>query len=78
MGAFEFKLPSSLTTSAATAGDDSYKGHFLQGMLATLLATPCTAPFTGTAVAFALAAESSVILLILPRLGWYGAATVYL
>ncbi|MRJ44512.1 thioredoxin family protein [Idiomarina loihiensis] len=69
MGAFEFKLPSSLTTSAATAGDDSYKGHFLQGMLATLLATPCTAPFLGTAVAFALAAESSVILLIFAALG---------
>ncbi|MGM7448182.1 suppressor for copper-sensitivity B [Idiomarina loihiensis] len=69
MGAFEFKLPSSLSTSAATAGDDSYKGHFLQGMLATFLATPCTAPFLGTAVAFALAAESSVILLIFAALG---------
>jgi suppressor for copper-sensitivity B len=69
MGAFEFKLPSSLSTSAATAGDDSYKGQFLQGMLATLLATPCTAPFLGTAVAFALAAESSVILLIFAALG---------
>ena len=69
MGAFEFKLPSALSTSAATAGDDSYKGHFLQGMLATVLATPCTAPFLGTAVAFALAAESSVILLIFAALG---------
>ncbi|MFD2631152.1 protein-disulfide reductase DsbD family protein [Idiomarina piscisalsi] len=69
MGAFEFRLPSSLSTSAATAGDDSYKGHFLQGMLATVLATPCTAPFLGTAVAFALAAESSVILLIFAALG---------
>ncbi|MDA6067561.1 protein-disulfide reductase DsbD family protein [Idiomarina abyssalis] len=69
MGAFEFKLPSSLSTSAATAGDDSYKGHFLQGMLATVLATPCTAPFLGTAVAFALAAESSVILLVFAALG---------
>ncbi|KPD24381.1 protein-disulfide reductase DsbD family protein [Idiomarina zobellii] len=69
MGAFEFKLPSSLSTSAATAGDNSYKGHFLQGMLATVLATPCTAPFLGTAVAFALAAESSVILLIFTALG---------
>ena len=69
MGAFEFKLPSSLSTSAAAVGDNSYKGHFLQGMLATVLATPCTAPFLGTAVAFALAAESSVILLIFAALG---------
>ena len=30
-------------------------GHFLQGALATLLATPCSAPFLGTAVGFALA-----------------------
>lgn len=69
MGAFEFRLPSSISTSAATAGDNSYKGNFLQGMLATVLATPCTAPFLGTAVAFALAAESFVILLIFAALG---------
>ncbi|MGM0429641.1 MAG: protein-disulfide reductase DsbD family protein [Pseudomonadota bacterium] len=70
MDAFEFKLPPSLSTSAAATGDNSYKGHFLQGMLATVLATPCTAPFLGTAVAFALAAESSVILLIFAALGF--------
>ncbi|MGM0481337.1 MAG: protein-disulfide reductase DsbD family protein [Pseudomonadota bacterium] len=69
MGAFEVKLPSSISTSAANAGDNSYKGHFMQGMLATVLATPCTAPFLGTAVAFALAAESPIILLIFAALG---------
>ena len=30
-------------------------GHFLTGALATLLATPCSAPFLGTAIGFALA-----------------------
>jgi len=32
----------------------SYRGDFLAGMLATILATPCSAPFVGTAVAAAL------------------------
>ncbi|NVO99187.1 thioredoxin family protein, partial [Photobacterium damselae subsp. damselae] len=36
---------------------NSYGGHFVQGMFATLLATPCSAPFLGTAVAFALGAN---------------------
>lgn len=31
-------------------------GHFWQGAFATLLATPCTAPFLGTAVSVALVA----------------------
>lgn len=32
----------------------SYRGDFMAGMLATILATPCSAPFVGTAVAVAL------------------------
>ena len=42
---------------AGTTGgpqDSSYRGDFLAGMLATILATPCSAPFVGTAVAAAL------------------------
>ena len=34
--------------------DISYRGDFFAGMLATILATPCSAPFVGTAVAVAL------------------------
>ena len=68
-GAFELRLPGSLGTWAATKGNNSYAGHFLQGMLATVLATPCTAPFLGTAVAFALSADIATILLIFTALG---------
>lgn len=69
-GAFEVKLPSAMGSWAATTGDQhSYSGHFVQGMLATLLATPCTAPFLGTAVAFALAAAPGTILLMFTALG---------
>ncbi|MCK8044662.1 thioredoxin family protein [Shewanella sp. 1CM18E] len=57
LGAFEINLPSSLQTKLATTGGNDHKGHFLQGMFATLLATPCSAPFLGTAVAFALGAD---------------------
>ena len=32
----------------------TYRGDFMAGMLATVLATPCSAPFVGTAVAVAL------------------------
>lgn len=52
-------------------------GHFLQGMLATLLATPCSAPFLGTAVGFALARGSGEILAVFAALG-LGLALPYL
>lgn len=52
---FEIRLSSNTNTWLASKGNNSYFGHFIQGMFATLLATPCSAPFLGTAVAFALA-----------------------
>ncbi len=55
LGLFEIRLSSNANTWLAQKGSDSYRGHFVQGMFATLLATPCSAPFLGTAVAFALA-----------------------
>ncbi|HIF9080454.1 TPA: protein-disulfide reductase DsbD family protein [Photobacterium damselae] len=57
LGLFEIRLSSNTNTWLATRGDNSYGGHFVQGMFATLLATPCSAPFLGTAVAFALGAN---------------------
>ncbi|EAS66326.1 putative suppressor for copper-sensitivity B precursor [Photobacterium angustum S14] len=57
LGLFEIRLSSNTNTWMATKGDNSHLGHFIQGMFATLLATPCSAPFLGTAVAFALGAS---------------------
>lgn len=76
-GWFEFRLP----TSVADAGiqvshTHGMGGHFLTGMLATLLATPCSAPFLGTAVGFALARGTMDILIIFATLG-VGLATPY-
>lgn len=56
-GLFEFRLPSAMTTILATRGGNGLSGHFWQGAFATLLATPCSAPFLGTAVAVALTAS---------------------
>ena len=54
-GFFEIVLPNALSDVAGSAGNGhSLGGHFLTGAFATLLATPCSAPFLGTAVGFAL------------------------
>ena len=69
LGLFEIQLPSNMQTWLATKGDQSYIGHYLQGMFATLLATPCSAPFLGTAVAFALGAPAIELFAIFSALG---------
>lgn len=68
-GLWTIQLPQGMQQWVATRGDQSTLGHFIQGMFATLLATPCTAPFLGTAVAFALAASNVQLLLIFVALG---------
>lgn len=69
LGFFELRLPSRFSTSIAAKGNDSTLGHFVQGMFATLLATPCSAPFLGTAVAFALGASVFEMWMIFTFLG---------
>lgn len=68
-GAFEVLLPSAAAGRLATAGGSGLPGSFCEGMFATLLATPCSAPFLGTAVAFALAAPLHSLWLIFLMLG---------
>jgi len=69
LGLFEIQLPAQIQTWLAGKGDQSYLGHYLQGMFATLLATPCSAPFLGTAVAFALGGSAPELLVIFTALG---------
>lgn len=68
-GIFELRLPSSFSTRLATVGGRGMAGSFFEGMFATLLATPCTAPFLGTAVGFALAAPLPQLWAIFIALG---------
>jgi suppressor for copper-sensitivity B len=56
---------------------DGLAGHFFTGFLATLLATPCSAPFLGTAVGFALSHGTAEIVAIFAALG-IGLALPYL
>lgn len=68
-GLFELRLSSNLNTKMATAGGQGNSRHFWEGAFATLLATPCSAPFLGTAVAYALVAPLSELWLIFTALG---------
>ena len=77
-GLFEFRLPGRLADFAVRHGQgSSLAGHFLTGALATLLATPCTAPFLGTAVGFALSRGPAEIALVMLAVGT-GLALPYL
>jgi suppressor for copper-sensitivity B len=77
-GLFEFRLPNILAQLGSPSQNNNHlSSHFLQGALVTLLATPCSAPFLGTAVGFALARGSSEIFLIFLALG-FGLALPFL
>ncbi|HWM26064.1 MAG TPA: protein-disulfide reductase DsbD domain-containing protein [Chthoniobacterales bacterium] len=62
-GVFEISLPQTANRSLLgwTAGEGD-AGSFFQGVFATVLATPCTAPFLGTALGFAFTQPGWVIL----------------
>jgi len=62
-------LPTSVMTFASIRARDPTPEAFLTGVFATLLATPCSAPFVGTAVGFALAQGPSEIFAIFLCLG---------
>ncbi|MFM7344974.1 MAG: protein-disulfide reductase DsbD family protein [Tagaea sp.] len=73
-GLVEIPLPRALADAADGA---SASGSFATGMFATLLATPCSAPFVGTAVGFALGRGPVEIATIFAALG-VGLALPYL
>jgi suppressor for copper-sensitivity B len=50
-------------------GTGGYMGDFITGFMATLLATPCSAPFVGTALTFALTAPADILMLIFIAMG---------
>jgi thiol:disulfide interchange protein len=62
-GVFEISLPQSVTRSLlSTSERKDLLGSFFQGVFATVLATPCTAPFLGTALGFAFTQSAAIIL----------------
>jgi thiol:disulfide interchange protein len=77
-GVFELSVSAQATQGLAKlAGGEGYGGAFFQGVFATVLATPCTAPFLGTASAFAFAQPGWVTFLVFLFIG-LGMAFPYL
>ena len=67
-GLFEFITPGGQTLGQ-TKGLRGFGGDFANGVFSTILATPCSAPFLGTALTFAFQSSAPVILLIFTFIG---------
>ena len=62
-GVFEIALPQSVARGLlSSTGGQGDAASFFQGVFATVLATPCTAPFLGTALGFAFTQSPFIIL----------------
>ena len=73
-----FDIGLSLTSvGGELAQKQGYTGSFFTGVLATVVATPCTAPLMGAAIGFALAQPAAITFAIFTALG-LGLATPYL
>lgn len=69
-GLFEFRLPNWINGIGENITHvQGLSSHFLTGCFATLLATPCSAPFLGTAIGFALARGAVDIFSVFTALG---------
>lgn len=76
-GVFEIALGgSALGTAANLASKEGRAGAFYNGVLATLLATPCTAPALGAAVGAVITQPSQIIILTFLTIG-FGLALPY-
>jgi len=67
-GVFEILVDTS-SVSRLGQGAVGHRRSFFEGLLAVVLATPCSAPFLGTAVGFAFAHDASVIFAIFLSVG---------
>ncbi len=74
----QFEIGLSLTSAGGTlAQKQGYAGSFFTGVLAVVVATPCTAPLMGAAIGFALAQSAAASFVIFTALG-LGLAAPYL
>lgn len=69
-GVFEIGTSLMGAGSGLLAQSKGYKSSFLTGVLATTVATPCTAPFMGPALGFALTQPWLVAMLVFISLGF--------
>lgn len=64
-----FEVGVSLTRLGGKSGGEGAGASFSSGLLATIVATPCTAPFMGSALGFALTQPAPAALAIFTSLG---------
>ena len=70
LGLFEIELPILIRQSKIfDKGSGFFTKNFFNGLFATLLATPCTAPFVGTAVTIAFTQTSFILFLVFLFMG---------
>ena len=66
---FTISAPVMKTGAPMNRNSGSAGSHFFSGVIAVLLATPCTAPFLGTAAGFAFSQSAPVILAVFFMVG---------
>lgn len=67
-GMFEFATPGGKKLGNIQT-EEGFTGDFLSGVLATILSTPCSAPFLGTALTFAFTSSTASIFMIFIMIG---------
>jgi thiol:disulfide interchange protein DsbD len=79
LGSFEFAFGGRIASSRAAHDlqDDRVSGSFWTGVLAVIVAAPCTAPFMGAALGYAVTQPGPIAIAVFATLG-LGMATPYL
>ena len=69
-GLYEIKIPNFISNNKILSiGDNFFTKNFFNGFFATILATPCTAPFVGSAVTIAFTQNSTILFVIFILMG---------
>ena len=76
-GLFEIPLPTWFARVGSAGPSEGLAGHLTTGFFATLMATPCSAPFLGTALGFALTQSAATTFTMFGAIG-VGMASPYL
>ncbi len=78
LGVFEITLPGAATTKLSAAQErEGFAGAFMKGVLGTVLATPCTAPFLGPALGVAFRSTNMELFAIFTAIG-FGMASPFI
>jgi len=77
LGVWDIPLPGFVSTADGNAPQEGYAGAFSKGILSTLLATPCSGPFLGAALAWAVTQPSILTYAVFVTVG-LGMASPYL